>query len=164
MTKISVNTKPKDLAAALADLCICHLQFENTRVTDHDAQTLRIKTEQTGGTTYNVFSADNPHHMLPLLQLTEATLGIEMDHFDVAPMFLGKGGQKKWEYFKRWEQCQRKVKVVIAHLGGLPLGTHLDNVRLASYNIEQLCLAYVMHIEDSRVSMAEWLQMIPAEA
>lgn len=158
MIKIVVNTKPKDFATALADLCICHLQFENTHVIDNDAQTLRIKTEQVGGTTYNVFSADKPDHMLPLLQVTEAALGVEMDHFDSAPMFLEKGGQQKWEYFKKWEQCQRKVKMVIAHLGGMPLGTHLDNVRLASCNIEQLCLAYTMHLEDRRVSMSEWLE------
>lgn len=161
MIKIQVNSKPKDLAVALADLCICHLQFENTRVTDNDAQTLRIKTEQVGGTTYTVFSSDNPEHMLSLLQLTEAALGIEMDHFDIAPMFLGKGGQRKWEYFKKWEQCQRKVKMVIAYMGRLPLETHLDSVRLTSYDIEQMCLAYAMHVEDPRLSTTELLEMVP---
>jgi hypothetical protein len=164
MIKIEVNAKTKDLGLALADLCICHLQFGNTHVTDHDSSTLRIKTEQVGGDTYTVFLADDPASMLPLLQLTEAVLGLEMDHFDIAPVFIQKGGQQTWEYLKQWRQGQPKVKRTIALITGLPQSTHLDNVRLSSYNIEQMCLAYAMWAEDPRVSMAEWLQMIPTEA
>lgn len=150
---IRVNEKTKSLSEALTDLCVCHLQWSGTIVSDYDFNEYYSIVLRTSGAvdTYNRFYADSQEEILPFFQLVELVTGKKFPGVDL------KLDQSLFDKLGDVEEGHPRAKRAILCLGGVkPAGK--------IYTFKELCLAYAMYVEDPRVSMLEWLQMTPTEA
>lgn len=144
---IRVNEKTKSLSAALADLCVCHLQWSGTTVSDYNFNeyySIVLRTVNGAVDTYNRFCADSQEEILPFFQLFGLVTGQKLPGVD-----LGLD-QSLFDMLRDVEDGQPRAKRAILCLGGVdPAGK--------VYTFNELCEAYALHVEDPSVPMLELL-------
>ncbi len=158
---IQVNGRQVPFLNALLHLCInIRTNFD---VREYNEYSLEIDTKQQRGSKIDSYGCYNTKHILRLLQLVQAVRGFGMDHVHTPGIFMGSEGHERWGRLQKF-QGEYKVKMALAYLGGMEMLFESDLLSVTEEKLEILCEAYVLHEEDRRTSMKDWLEALTRKA
>lgn len=95
--------------------------------------------------------------MLRLLQIVHTVRGFGMDNVQMPIIFMGDQGAARWIRLHEFKG-EHKVKMALAYLGGMEFFFQNDCLPVTEADLEKVCKAYVLHEEDRRTPMKDWLQ------
>ena len=159
---IRVNNREVPFVNALLHLCI-NIRTEFV-VHEYNDYSFKINTLQQRGSKIDPsYSCYNTKPILRLLQLVQAVRGFGMDNVQTPSIFMGDEGFERWDRLQNF-QGEYRVKMALAYLGGMNFTFESDLLSVTEQKLEKLCEAYVLHEEDRRTSMKDWLEELTRKA
>lgn len=159
MIKIDVNGRYVPLYNALLHLAVAHLKEGKFDVRGYNRNVLELSRNDRGQTRTDSYGSRHVEHVLPFLQLTQAVRGVGMDSVPTPAVFLAR--EVYWVHLQQLKG-EVKTKAAMMYLGHYELhNPGAAALAAMELDLEQVCEAFALHIEDRRVSITEWLMMMP---
>jgi len=157
MIHILLNQRWEPLEKALYNLA--QNLSQKFDVYDHREQSLQLYVNKAGVTKRHTYYGSDSRVMIHFLQLTQSVRGFGLDNVLTPRIFAAV--PRSWTYLQQLAG-ESKVKAALAFLGGYKMNSPKDMEPVFKCDLEQLCQAFAMHIEDERVPIDEWLEMTHA--
>lgn len=159
MIKIDVNGRYIPLYNGVLHLAVAHLNEGKSDVRSYGRNVLELSRNNHGETRTDSYGSRHVEHILPLLQLTQAVRGFGMENIPTPAVFLDR---MVYQVHLQQLKGEVKTKAAMLYLGHYELhNPGAAALAAMDLDLERVCEVFALHIEDNRVSITEWLTMIP---